>query len=230
MNEIKTQKVIAIDGPSASGKGTVAMRVAKILGFQYLDSGALYRLTALYAKQQNVSWDDEVGVSQLAENLPVRFGAGRIFLGGTSNEATEADVTEQIRTEAMGLGASSVAKLPLVRDALLTRQQAFLTKQGLVADGRDMGSVVFPTAILKIFLTASAEVRAKRRVLQLEGAGIDADYQRILQDLKERDFADQNRAVAPLKKRPEAHLLDTSDLNIEESVAKVLEWYQQTKI
>lgn len=228
MNEKKNiQKVITIDGPSASGKGTVAMRVAQKLGFHYLDSGALYRLTALYAEKQNINWADEAGLALLAQSLPVRFDEGHILLGKGSDEI---DASELIRTEAIGLGASAVAKFPLVREALLARQHAFLTEQGLVADGRDMGSVVFPHAFLKIFLTASAEVRANRRVLQLEGAGKVANYAQILQDLKDRDFADQNRAVAPLKKLPEAYLLDTSNLNIEESVTKVLQWYQQTKI
>uniref|UniRef100_UPI0035A1484B (d)CMP kinase n=1 Tax=Neisseria dentiae TaxID=194197 RepID=UPI0035A1484B len=154
------RKIIAIDGPSASGKGTVASRVAAALGFDYLDSGALYRLTALYAQQRNADWGDETAVAALAEQLPAEFDGGRILLGGE-------DVTDAIRTEAIGMGASAVAQLPKVREALLQRQRAFLTEKGLVGDGRDMGSVIFPDAALKIFLTASARIRAERRAKQI---------------------------------------------------------------
>ena len=154
------QKVIAIDGPSASGKGTVALRVAQALDFDYLDSGALYRLTALYAEKRGVGWSNEEAVAQLAENLPVRFEETRIMLN-------DEDVSVQIRSEAIGMGASAIAQLPEVRAALLQRQRDFLTEKGLVADGRDMGSVVFPDAVLKVFLTASAQVRARRRARQL---------------------------------------------------------------
>lgn len=216
------QKVIAIDGPSASGKGTIAAKVAAQLGFDYLDSGALYRLTALYAERQGVALSDEGGVAKLALALPVVFEQDQILLAGEV-------VTEDIRAEAIGLGASAVAKLPQVRTALLARQQAFLGPKGLVADGRDMGSVVFPSAQLKIFLTASAQVRAQRRVLQIEAKGLTADFDTILADIERRDEADRNREVAPLRQEADAHYLDTSDLNVEETLEKVLKWYQESK-
>lgn len=214
------QKVIAIDGPSASGKGTVAQRVADALGWRYLDSGALYRITALYARNHQITWDNEAAVAALAQALPVEFAEGSVLLDGE-------DVSAAIRSEEIGMGASRVAALPTVRTALLQRQRAFLTEQGLVADGRDMGSVVFPDAVLKIFLTASPQVRAERRAKQI-GVPLDgAGFERILADIEARDEADRNRAVAPLQKLPEAHLLDTSALTIEESVKKVLDWYRE---
>ncbi len=212
------RKIIAIDGPSASGKGTVASRVAAALGFDYLDSGALYRLTALYAQQRNADWGDETAVAALAEQLPAEFDGGRILLGGE-------DVTDAIRTEAIGMGASAVAQLPKVREALLQRQRAFLTEKGLVGDGRDMGSVIFPDAALKIFLTASARTRAERRPKQIGVPTEGVAFERILADIEARDEADSRRAVAPLKQQPDALLLDTTHLNIEESVKKVLDWY-----
>ena len=214
------QKVIAIDGPSASGKGTVAQRVADALGWRYLDSGALYRITALYARNRRTAWDNEAAVAALAQALPVEFVEGAVLLDGE-------DVSAAIRSEEIGMGASRVAALPAVRTALLQRQRAFLTEQGLVADGRDMGSVVFPDAVLKVFLTASPQVRAERRAKQI-GVPLDgAGFERILADIEARDEADRNRAVAPLQKLPEAHLLDTSALTIEESVKKVLDWYRE---
>ena len=214
------QKVIAIDGPSASGKGTVAQRVADALGWRYLDSGALYRITALYARNRQIAWDNESAVAALAQALPVEFVEGAVLLDGE-------DVSAAIRSEEIGMGASRVAALPAVRTALLQRQRAFLTEQGLVADGRDMGSVVFPDAVLKVFLTASPQVRAERRAKQI-GVPLDgAGFERILADIEARDEADRNRAVAPLQKLPEAHLLDTSALTIEESVKKVLDWYRE---
>lgn len=214
------QKVIAIDGPSASGKGTVAQRVADALGWRYLDSGALYRITALYARNRRTAWDNEAAVAALAQALPVEFVEGAVLLDGE-------DVSASIRSEEIGMGASRVAALPAVRTALLQRQRAFLTEQGLVADGRDMGSVVFPDAVLKVFLTASPQVRAERRAKQI-GVPLDgAGFERILADIEARDEADRNRAVAPLQKLPEAHLLDTSALTIEESVKKVLDWYRE---
>ncbi|MDO4227076.1 (d)CMP kinase [Neisseria sp.] len=212
------RKIIAIDGPSASGKGTVASRVAAALGFDYLDSGALYRLTALYAQQRNADWGDETAVAALAEQLPAEFDGGRILLGGR-------DVTDAIRTEAIGMGASAVAQLPKVREALLQRQRAFLTGKGLVGDGRDMGSVIFPDAALKIFLTASARIRAERRAKQIGVPVEGVAFERILADIEARDEADSRRAVAPLKQQPDALLLDTTHLTIEESVKKVLDWY-----
>ncbi len=216
------QKVIAIDGPSASGKGTIAAKVAAKLGFDYLDSGALYRLTALCAQKQGVALTDEAAVAQLALALPVTFAEGEILLNGEG-------VTEAIRQEEIGLGASAVAKLPQVRTALLARQRDFLGDKGLVADGRDMGSVVFPQAMLKIFLTASAQERAKRRVLQLQGKGEIANFDTILADIERRDEADRNRAVAPLRHEADAHYLDTTALGIEETLEKVLKWYQESK-
>ena len=214
------QKVIAIDGPSASGKGTVAQRVADALGWRYLDSGALYRITALYARNRRTAWDNEAAVAALAQALPVEFVEGAVLLDGE-------DVSAAIRSEEIGMGASRVAALPAVRSALLQRQRAFLTEQGLVADGRDMGSVVFPDAVLKVFLTASPQVRAERRAKQIGVPFAGAGFERILADIEARDEADRNRTVAPLQKLPEAHLLDTSALTIEESVKKVLDWYRE---
>ena len=208
------QKVIAIDGPSASGKGTVAQRVANALGWRYLDSGALYRITALYARNRQIAWDNEAAVAALAQALPVEFVEGAVLLDGE-------DVSAAIRSEEIGMGASRVAALPTVRTAV------FLTEQGLVADGRDMGSVVFPDAVLKVFLTASPQVRAERRAKQIGVPLAGAGFERILADIEARDEADRNRAVAPLQKLPEAHLLDTSALTIEESVKKVLDWYRE---
>ena len=213
--------VIAIDGPSASGKGTVAARVAEALGMDYLDSGALYRLTALAAQTQGVAWDDEAALEPIAAQLPVAFVAGSILLNGE-------DVSATIRQEAIGMGASQVAKWPAVRAALLERQRVFAGERGLVADGRDMGSVVFPDAKLKVFLTASAEERARRRALQLNIDLNSAAYQAIVDDIKQRDLNDTQRAVAPLKQLPDAHLLDTTELSIENAVKKVLDWYRQS--
>ena len=213
--------VIAIDGPSASGKGTVAARVAEALGRDYLDSGALYRLTALAAQIQGVAWDDEAALEPIAAQLPAAFVAGGILLNGE-------DVSATIRQETIGMGASQVAKWPAVRAALLERQRAFAGEHGVVADGRDMGSVVFPDAKLKVFLTASAEERARRRALQLNIDLNSAAYQAIVDDIKQRDLNDTQRAVAPLKQLPDAHLLDTTELSIENAVKKVLDWYRQS--
>ncbi|MDO4997260.1 MAG: (d)CMP kinase [Neisseria sp.] len=215
------QKVIAIDGPSASGKGTVAARVAQALAWQYLDSGALYRLTALYAKQQGVEWDDEAALASLASALPVVFTETAIELNGQ-------DVSQEIRSENIGMGASAIARLPALRAALLQRQRDFLSETGLVADGRDMGAVVFPQAQLKIFLTASAQIRAERRAKQLGLACEGIEFERILADIEARDENDRRRAVAPLQQLPDAYLLDTSDLTIEEAVKKVLDWYEKS--
>ena len=215
-------KVIAIDGPSASGKGTIAARIASILNRDYLDSGALYRLTALFAKQRKIDWANEEQIAQLAATLPVIFIEGKILLN-------DLDVTHTIRSEEVGLNASKIAAYPLVRAALLQRQRDFLTTKGLVADGRDMASVVFPNAELKIFLTASAQVRAKRRALQLDLAINGEEFKQILVDIEKRDAADRTRAVAPLQPVADAHILDTSSLNIDESVQKILDWYQIIK-
>lgn len=213
------QKVIAIDGPSASGKGTVAARVAAQLGWHYLDSGALYRLTALAARQAHIDWHNETAVAQIAEKLPVHFHNGQIFL-------SDQDVSQTIRQEDIGMGASTVAALPAVRQALLQRQRDFLNEQGLVADGRDMGSVVFPQAMLKIFLTADARIRAERRALQA-GLPTEGDaFEQIHADIQRRDQADRNRASAPLMQHPDSLLLDTSHLTIDEAVTQVLTWYR----
>ncbi len=208
--------VIAIDGPSASGKGTVAARVAAQLGFHYLDSGALYRLTALAAEQKGIAWEDEPAVAAVAAQLPVEFQGEQIFLAGV-------DVSEAIRTEHMGIGASKVAALPAVRDALLERQRAYQRFPGLVGDGRDMGSVVFPHAATKVFLTATAEARAERRYKQLIAKGMSANIAVLLQDLQSRDARDSARSVGPLKKFDDAVLVDTTPLTIEQAVQAVLD-------
>ena len=209
--------VIAIDGPSASGKGTVAARVAAKLGWHYLDSGALYRLTALAAQRAGVAWSDEVGVAVIAAGLDVVFGENSIKLSGE-------EVGEAIRHEEISSGASQVAALPAVRAALLFRQRIFRQSPGLVADGRDMASVVFPDAQTKVFLTATAEVRAERRYKQLIEKGIAASILPLLLDLRARDERDSQRSVAPLQQDNEAELLDTTNLTIEHAVAQVLSW------
>ena len=212
-----TAPVIAIDGPSASGKGTVAAAVAAVLGYYYLDSGALYRLVALAAKQAGVAWNDDSGVAAITAALPAEFEGDRILLSGV-------DVTEAIRTEEISVGSSKVGALPAVRAALLARQRAYRRWPGLVAEGRDMGSVVFPWADLKVFLTASAEVRADRRHKQLIAKGLPANMTVLLQDLHERDRRDAARSVAPLQKGADAALLDTNDLTVGQAVAAILGW------
>lgn len=215
---IDNAPVIAIDGPSASGKGTVAQRVAEKLGFHYLDSGALYRLVALAAIQSGVDLSDEKTLTDIAARLDVAFEGAEIRF---QNE----NVTDAIRMEACSNAASQLAAYPGVRTALLARQREFRQIPGLVADGRDMGSVVFPEAILKIFLTASAETRAQRRYKQLMEKGIDANIATLLQDIRERDARDSNRTVAPLQRSANTHLLDTTSLNITEAVDSVLKQY-----
>ena len=212
--------VIAIDGPSASGKGTIAERVAGALGFHYLDSGALYRLVALAASRSGVELEDETAVAGLAKHLDVRFSDGQISLNSQT-------VTDDIRSESCGMGASRVAALPGVRQALLQRQQAFRRAPGLVAEGRDMATVVFPDATLKVFLTASAEIRAERRYKQLKEKGIDANIRTLLRELRERDERDSARSVAPLQKAADARELDSTGLGIDEIVRQVLDWYRQ---
>lgn len=213
--------LIAIDGPTASGKGTVAQRVAQVLGWAYLDSGALYRLCALAALRAGVDLDDEAGLAALAAALPARFVDGRIELDGH-------DVTEAIRDEAVGNAASRIAVLPALRASLLGLQRSFRRPPGLVADGRDMGTVVFPDATLKVFLTASVEARADRRYKQLIEKGFPATLPAILQDLRERDERDSKRPVSPLKPAEDAYQLDSSRLAIEEVVATILHWYAMT--
>ncbi|MDR0578218.1 MAG: bifunctional 3-phosphoshikimate 1-carboxyvinyltransferase/cytidylate kinase [Candidatus Accumulibacter sp.] len=209
--------VIAIDGPSASGKGTIAARVAAELGWHYLDSGAIYRLAALAARRAGVSWDDEAGVARVAAELDAVFGEKSIRLAGE-------EVGEAIRHEDISAGASRIAALPAVRRALLFRQRLFRRAPGLVADGRDMASVVFPDARTRIFLTASVETRAQRRYKQLIEKGIAANITLLSLDLRERDLRDSQRGVAPLRQSEGAYLLDTTDLSIEETVARVLAW------
>jgi cytidylate kinase len=218
MSALSPVPVIAIDGPTASGKGTVAQRVAGRLGFHYLDSGALYRLVALAALRGGLPTDAAPALAMLATTLPVRFDEDRIIL-------SEEDVTDDIRAEAVGNAASRVAALGSVRSALLARQRAFRQPPGLVADGRDMASVVFPDAVLKVFLTATPEVRAERRYNQLMAKGMDASMPTLLQDIRERDRRDSGRSVAPLQQVAEAQLLDTTLLSIEEAVDRVLALY-----
>jgi CMP/dCMP kinase len=218
MTAISSIPVLAIDGPSASGKGTVAERVAQALGFHFLDSGALYRLTALSAMKHGVTLDDEFGVAGLAAILPAGFHDGAVWL---ANE----NVTDAIRAEAVGEGASVVAALPAVRAALLERQRAYRQAPGLVADGRDMGSVVFPDAMAKVFLTASACARAERRYKQLIEKGMSANLAALVSDMQARDARDSGRAVAPLKPAPDALLLDTTEMGIEAAVQAVLNHY-----
>lgn len=211
--------VIAVDGPSASGKGTVAQAVARDLGFHYLDSGALYRLVALAAMRQGVDLGEDAALTAVATRLDARFAGGDVFLG--DDRATEA-----IRTEACSTAASRVAAVPGVRAALLARQRAFRRAPGLVADGRDMGSLVFPDARLKVFLTASLEARAERRHKQLKDKGITANIEILLRDLEERDARDAARVVAPLKPAPDARILDTTGLTPDEAAGAVLAWYR----
>ncbi|MDO9259146.1 MAG: bifunctional 3-phosphoshikimate 1-carboxyvinyltransferase/cytidylate kinase [Polaromonas sp.] len=214
--------VICVDGPTASGKGTLAALVAHRLGYHYLDSGALYRLTAFAAGRAGVALDDEAGVAAVARTLPVRFQGEQVFLG-------QEDVSDAIRSEAAGMAASRVSVHPAVRDALTELQRGFRQLPGLVADGRDMGTVIFPDAALKIFLTASARHRAERRHKQLISKGIPATIAAIEQDLKARDARDMSRQSAPLKPADDARPLDNSELSIEESVAQVLDWWQGTR-
>jgi cytidylate kinase len=213
--------VIAIDGPSASGKGTVAQALARALGFHYLDSGALYRLVALAAINRGTDLGDEAALTSLAAGLDARFAGGEILLEGQR-------ATEAIRTEACGVASSRVAAVPGVRVALLDRQRAFREPPGLVADGRDMGSVVFPDAGLKVFLTASPETRAERRYKQLKDKGIAANIATLLLDLAERDARDAARAVAPLKPAADARILDTTGLAPDEVADTVLAWYRES--
>ncbi|MFM7632905.1 MAG: (d)CMP kinase [Betaproteobacteria bacterium] len=218
MTETSLIPVITIDGPTASGKGTVASRVAEALGFALLDSGALYRLTALSALEAELALDDAGAIATLARSLPVKFEGERILLAGRA-------VQDAIRQEAIGNAASKIAALPAVRAALVELQHGFRQPPGLVADGRDMGTVIFPDATLKVFLTASIQARAERRYKQLIEKGFPANMLSPFQDLKERDARDTERAVAPLKPAEDARWLETSELTIEQSVAQVLDWW-----
>jgi cytidylate kinase len=210
--------VIAIDGPSASGKGTVAQKVADALGFHFLDSGALYRLVGLAGLERGVALEAADAVAEVARSLDVVFRDRAIYMDGR-------DVTDAIRAEQVGAAASRVAALPAVREALLVRQRAFREPPGLVADGRDMGSVVFPDAGLKIFLTATAEERARRRYNQLMEKGMSASMGALLQEIRDRDDRDTRRAAAPLKRCSDAIELDTTQMTVDEAVAQVLALY-----
>ena len=218
--------VVTIDGPGGSGKGTVCALLARELGWHLLDSGALYRLTALAAHQRTIDLDDEQAVAVVAEHLDVQFLAGdageptKILLDGN-------DVTTAIRQEEIGIAASRVATQPAVRSALLARQQAFAELPGLIADGRDMGTVVFPNAPVKIFLTASTEERAKRRFLQLQEQGVNVSLDRLLEDIVRRDEQDTNRAVAPMRPANDAIILDSTKLSIQEVLTQVKELMEQ---
>ncbi|KQT37384.1 MULTISPECIES: (d)CMP kinase [unclassified Methylophilus] len=221
MTEQTIWPVIAIDGPSASGKGSVAELVAKAFGFHYLDSGALYRLLAYAAHTQSVAWSNESALADIAGKMDIRFESGEIYLNGEN-------VSAYIRTEQMGKGASEVAVHPQVRTALLQTQRNFRKSPGLVGDGRDIGSVIFPDAILKVFLTAGVETRAQRRYHQLINRGDRADYDTILDDLKQRDLRDTQRSSAPLIQLPDAMLVDTTKMNIAQAVDLIIEAYKKT--
>jgi len=212
--------VIAIDGPSASGKGTVAAEVARALGFRYLDSGALYRLVALAAQNAAIDLDDEEALAKVAGGMEVEFRNGTTWLD-------RRDVTAALRSEDVGTAASRVAAKSRVRQALLARQRGFRTPPGLVADGRDMGSVVFPDAPLKVFLTAGVDTRAERRHKQLMEKGMYAKIGDVVEELRRRDERDTSRPVAPLKHYPDAFFLDTTGLTVDQAVRQILEWWRE---
>ena len=220
MNASRPPPVICIDGPSGSGKGTIAQRVAEALGFHLLDSGALYRLTALAASRRGVELDDEAAVAEVARDMQPFFEpAGsrglRTYLDGSN-------VTRDIRAEEVGMNASRVASMPKVREALLARQREFRKPPGLLADGRDMGPVVFPDAELKIYLTASAEARAMRRHNQLKEKGIGVSLRGLLKDIEARDEQDSRRSASPLKAADDAVVIDSTTLSIDEVSERVL--------
>ncbi|MEZ9418617.1 (d)CMP kinase [Vibrio breoganii] len=215
--------VITVDGPSGAGKGTLCMMLAKKLGFQLLDSGAIYRVLALAAIHHGVDIESEDALVPLATHLDVQF----IAQGDLVQVVLEGeDVSSELRKEETGMAASKVAALPRVREALLRRQRAFQTEPGLVADGRDMGTVVFPSAVAKIFLDASAEERAQRRFNQLQGKGLGVSIDHLLSEIQERDHRDRNRAVAPLRPAEDALVLDSTELSIEEVVEKALQFIE----
>jgi cytidylate kinase len=219
MNEI-APVVITIDGPSGSGKGTLSQMLARHLGYHLLDSGALYRLVALAAIKKGIDLSDEAAIAQVAAELDVKFSlennkSAQILLVGE-------EVTEAIRAESVGMGASQVAAYPGVRTALLDRQRAFATAPGLVADGRDMGTTVFPHAKTKLFLTASAEARAERRYKQLTAKGATVDMAELIKDIRERDERDSQRSISPLKPADSAIIIDSTSMSIDEVFASML--------
>ena len=213
--------IITVDGPSGAGKGTLCYALAQKLGFDFLDSGAIYRITALAATKKAIPLDNENALAEIGQNLDVQFipqdGEVNVILNGEN-------VGDQIRTAEAGQNASKVAAFPKVRQALLQRQRDFASEKGLIADGRDMGTVVFPEAQIKLFLDASAEERAKRRVKQLQSKGFNANFDEILAEIKERDFRDRNRAVAPLVPAVDALLLDSTNLSIDEVIQQALDY------
>ena len=213
--------IITVDGPSGAGKGTLCYALAEKLGFDFLDSGAIYRITALDALKKQVNLENEDAVAEVGRNLNVQFvpdnGEVNVILDGEN-------VGDQIRTAEAGQNASKVAAFPKVREALLQRQRDFACEKGLVADGRDMGTIVFPEAQVKLFLDASAEERAKRRVKQLQLKGFNANFEQILGEIKERDYRDRNRAVAPLVPAKDALVLDSTHLSIDEVIRQSLEY------
>jgi len=209
-------RIVTIDGPSGAGKGTISQRVAERLGWRFLDSGAIYRVLGLLADRAHISIQAVENLAELAGNMPLSFEGDRVLLDGQ-------DVTDEIRTESAGNRASQVAAIPAVREALLEWQRHYAKSPGLVADGRDMGTVVFPDAQVKIFLTASPEERAKRRYKQLKGKGLSVNLARLIEEIRERDERDSQRAVAPLKVSSSALALDSTHLTIDEVTDRVLQ-------
>jgi cytidylate kinase len=214
------QNLITIDGPSGSGKGTICHILAKKLNWHLLDSGALYRILAFAALQQKIALDDQANLVELALNLDVSFVSNGV---GVDTLLSGENVGDKLRTEEVGQAASQVAAIQLVRDALLARQKAFYQMPGLIADGRDMGTIVFPDAPVKIFLDASAEVRAQRRFNQLQDKGFNVSIAQILSEIRERDFRDRNRAVAPLKPADDAIVIDSTSLTIDDVVNQIFQ-------